>query len=241
MGSSYSYESSWSDEVTSVINNHAKSIDKHDEILHELRSWCERLGNEIRAVNASTTQGNNTQNERLSVYLEPLSRKVDGFNAENGQLRENLAALSAKIDQNIADISHWKTEVEALPAKFHDVLGTEVNTMNAKYQALSTKVDNGFNNSPPAINRGLAIGLSLGLSIPLTISLVFLCAMWIRRRYDFHRLSLRETANTLHFVRYPYIPQHMNNEEAQNYIKIHKATRQSKIFANSSYLQLYPD
>ncbi|KGO49998.1 hypothetical protein PEX1_085520 [Penicillium expansum] len=210
MGSSYSYESSWSDEVTSVINNHAKSIDKHDEILHELRSWCERLGNEIRAVNASTTQGNNTQNERLSVYLEPLSRKVDGFNAENGQLRENLAALSAKIDQNIADISHWKTEVEALPAKFHDVLGTEVNTMNAKYQALSTKVDNGFNNSPPAINRGLAIGLSLGLSIPLTISLVFLCAMWIRRRY-------------------PYIPQHMNNEEAQNYIKIHKATRQKTL------------
>ncbi|CAG8902733.1 unnamed protein product [Penicillium egyptiacum] len=89
--------------------------------------------------------------------------------------------------------------------------------MNSKYQALSTKVDNGFNNSPPPINRGLAIGLPLGLGIPLTIAVIFLCAMWIRRRY-------------------PYIPQHMNNEEAEIYIKIHKATRGSKISANSIYL-----
>lgn len=61
--------------------------------------------------------------------------------------------------------------------------------MNAKYQALSTKIDNSLNDSPPAVNRGLAIGLSLGLGIPLTIAIVFLCSMWIHRRYDFYGLS----------------------------------------------------
>lgn len=61
--------------------------------------------------------------------------------------------------------------------------------MNAKYQALSTKIDNGLNDSPPAVNRGLAVGLSLGLGIPLAIAIIFLCVVWIRRRYDFHRLS----------------------------------------------------
>jgi hypothetical protein len=104
-------------------------------------------------------------------------------------LRADIKALSTLIDQNTAEIGHWKGDVEALPVKFHGILGAEVNIMNAKYQALSTKVDNGFNNSPPAINRGLAIGIPLGLGIPLSIAVIFLCAMWIRRRYDFRLLS----------------------------------------------------
>lgn len=52
---------------------------------------------------------------------------------------------------------------------------------------------------------------------------------------------LRGMANTPHSIRYPYIPQDMNNEETENYIKINKATRQSKFYANSSYLWLYSD
>lgn len=160
-----------------------------DSSIETLWSWCWRLENDIKAINSSTNQGNNAQDTGSSADVQSLSKKVDDVDAENGHLRENIAALSTKTDQNIAEISHWKAEVEALPTKFHDVLDSEVNTMNAKYQALSTKVDNGFNDSPLAVNRGLAIGLSLGLGIPLTIAVVFLCAMWIRRKYDFHRLS----------------------------------------------------
>lgn len=156
--------------------------------LADLWSWCERLDNEIKAINTRTNQGNNAPNEGSSAGVQSLSKKIDDGTAERGHLRDNIAALSTKIDQNIAEISHWKAEVEALPTKFQDVLGPEVNTMNAKYQALSTKVDNGFNNSPSAINRGLAIGLPLGFGIPLTIAVVFFCAMWIRHRYDFHGL-----------------------------------------------------
>lgn len=157
--------------------------------LADLWSWCERLDNEIKAINTRTNQGNNAPNEGSSAGVQSLSKKVDDGTAERGHLRDNIAALSTKIDQNIAEISHWKAEVEALPTKFQDVLGPEVNTMNAKYQALSTKIDNGLNDSPPAVNRGLAVGLSLGLGIPLAIAIVFLCVVWIRRRYDFHRLS----------------------------------------------------
>ncbi|KAJ6127897.1 hypothetical protein N7471_009114 [Penicillium samsonianum] len=181
-----------------------------DSSIETLWSWCWRSENDIKAINSRTNQGNNAQDTGSSADVQSLSKKVDDVDAENGHLRENIAALSTKTDQNIAEISHWKAEVEALPTKFHDVLYSEVNTMNAKYQALSTKVDNGFNDSPLAVNRGLAIGLSLGLGIPLTIAVVFLCAMWIRRKY-------------------PYIPQHMNNEAAENYIKIHKATRQKSL------------
>lgn len=176
-------------------------------VLDNMWSWCDRLDNEIKAINTRTNQGNNAPNEGSSADVQSLSKKIDDVAAENGHLRENIGALSTKIDQNIAEISQWKAEIEALPTKFQDVLGPEVNNMNAKYRALSIKIDNGLNNSPPAVNQGLAIGLSLGLGIPLTMAIVFLCVMWIRRRY-------------------PYIPQHMNNEEAENYIKIHKATRQ---------------
>lgn len=47
---------------------------------------------------------------------------------------------------------------------------------------------------------------------------------------------LIETANVPYSTRYPYIPQHMNKEEAENYIKIHNATRRSKTSANWIYL-----
>lgn len=157
--------------------------------ISKLWSWCDRLDNEIQAINTRTNQGNNAPNEGSSADVQSLSKKVDDVAAENGHLRENIADLSTKIDQNIAEISHWKAEIETLPTKFQDILGPEVNTMNAKYQALSTKIDNGLNDSPPAVNRGLAIGLSLGLGIPLTIATVFLCVMWIHRRYDFHGVS----------------------------------------------------
>lgn len=165
------------------------SLDNVDTALHNLWSWCDRLDNEIKAINTRTNQGNNAPNEGSSADFQSLSKKVDDFAAENGHLHENIGALSTKIDQNIAEISHWKAEVEALPTKFQDVLSPEVNNMNTKYQALSIKIDNGLNDSPPAVNRGLAIGLSLGLGIPLTMAIVFLCAMWIRRRYDFHGVS----------------------------------------------------
>ncbi|KAJ5520988.1 hypothetical protein N7463_001441 [Penicillium fimorum] len=105
-----------------------------------------------------------------SADVQCLSKKTCGIKAENGRLRADIAALSA---------SHWEADVEALPSKFHDILSTEVNTMNSKSKALSIKVDNDFNNTPPAINRGLSIGLSLGLSIPLTIAVVFLFVIWM--------------------------------------------------------------
>lgn len=159
-----------------------------DASIETLWSWCHRLENEIKAINTRTNQGNNAPNEGSSADVQSLSKKVD-VTAESGHLRENIAALSTKIDQNTAEISRWKAEVEALPTKFQDVLGPEINTMNTKYQALSTKIDNGLNDSPPAFNRGLAIGLSLGLGIPLTIAIIFLCVMWIHRRYDFHGVS----------------------------------------------------
>ncbi|KAJ5371692.1 hypothetical protein N7517_003698 [Penicillium concentricum] len=181
-----------------------------DQLLEKLWSWCEGLDNEIKAINTRINQDNHSQNTGSSADVQPLSKKIDDVSAENGRLRADITALSTKIDQNIADSIHWKSDVGALPSKFRNILGAEVDTMNAKYRALSTKVDNGFNNTPPAINRGLAIGLPLGLGIPLTIAVVFLCAMWIRRRY-------------------PYIPQHMSNEEAQNYIKIHNATRRKTL------------
>ncbi|KAJ5394955.1 uncharacterized protein N7487_009258, partial [Penicillium crustosum] len=101
----------------------------------------------------------------------------------------SLQRAATYVDKSITEISHWKAEVQALPTKCQGVLEPEVNTMNAKYQALSTKIDNSLNDSPPAVNRGLAIGLSLGLGIPLTIAIVFLCSMWIHRRYDFYGLS----------------------------------------------------
>ncbi|KAF4772181.1 hypothetical protein N7455_008981 [Penicillium solitum] len=164
------------------------TIEKQATGIADLWSWCDRLDNEIKAINTRTNQGNNSPNEGWSADVQSLSKKVD-VTAESGHLLENIAALSAKIDQNTAEISHWKAEVEALPTKFQDVLGPDNNTMNAKYQALSTKIDNGLNDSPPAVNRGLAIGLSLGLGIPLTIAIIFLCVMWIRRRYDFHGVS----------------------------------------------------
>ncbi|KGO70265.1 hypothetical protein PITC_020840 [Penicillium italicum] len=149
------------------------SLEEHDDTFRQLWSWYERLNNEIKAINTRPNQGSYPQNEVSSADVQSLSKKVVDVSADNGQLRENIAALSTKIDQNIADISHWKAEIEALPAIFYDVPGTEVNILNAKYQALSTKVDDGFNNSPPAINRGLAIGLSLGLGIPLALALIF--------------------------------------------------------------------
>ncbi|KAJ5801705.1 uncharacterized protein N7518_003773 [Penicillium psychrosexuale] len=181
-----------------------------DDNILTLWSWCQRLENEINTINARTNQGNNSQTEGSSADFQSLSRRFDDFNKENSRVREDITALSAKIDENIAKISHWEGALEVLPGKFHDALTAEVNTMNAKYQALSIRVENGFHDSPPAINRGLALGLSLGLGIPLTIALIFLCAVWIRRKY-------------------PYIPQHANNEEAENYIKIHKATRQKTL------------
>ncbi|KAJ5531698.1 hypothetical protein N7527_005091 [Penicillium freii] len=146
-------------------------------------------------------QGSNAPNEGSSADVQSLSKKVDDVAAENGHLRENIAALSTKIDQNIPEISHWKAETEKLPVMFQDVLGPEVNTMNAKYQALSTKIDNGLNDSPPAVNRGLAIGLSLGLGIPLTIAIVFMCVLWIYRRHP--RLpepSARKTQDTENWI-----------------------------------------
>ncbi|CAI7591686.1 unnamed protein product [Penicillium glandicola] len=182
------------------------SLEYHSKLLNELWEWCHRLSNQIEYIDARTSQGDNTQNTGSSADVQSLSKKIDDVKAENSRFRGDITALSTKVDQNIADINHLTGEFKALPAKFNNILGAEVDTMNAKYQVLSAKVDNGFNNTPPAINRGLAIGLSLGLGIPLTVAMVFLCAMWIRRRY-------------------PYIPQHMSNEEAENYIKIHKATR----------------
>ncbi|KAJ5966809.1 hypothetical protein N7501_003057 [Penicillium viridicatum] len=196
------------------------SLENQATAIRKLWSWCDRLDDEINAINTRTD--NNAPNEGSSADVQPLSKRVDDVAAENGHLRENIAALSTKIDQNIAEISHWKAEIETLPTKFQDVLGPEVNTMNAKYQALSTKIDNGLNDSPPAVNRGLAIGLSLGLGIPLTIAIVFLCVMWIHRRY-------------------PYKPQHMNNEEAANNIKIHKVTRQKTFTENFKKKPVVPE
>ncbi|KXG52054.1 uncharacterized protein PGRI_083380 [Penicillium griseofulvum] len=171
----------------SVISNHA-------QILGELQSWRRRTKHGIE--------------RRCPISFE----KVDDVNSENYRLRADIAALSTLIDQSSAELSHWKAEVEAIPANFHDILSAEVNTMNTKYHALSTKVGNGFNNSTPAINQGLAIGLPLGLGIPLTIAVVFLCVMWIRRRYA-------------------YIPLHMNSEdeEAHNYTKVPKKTRHKNL------------
>jgi hypothetical protein len=165
------------------------SLDNQARALHNLWSWCDRLDNEIKAINTRKSQGNNAPNEGSNADAQSLSKNLNDVAAENGHLRENIAALSTKIDQNIAEISHWKAEVEVLPTKFQDFLGLEVNTMNAKYQALSTKIGNGLNDSPPAVNRGLAMGLSLGLGIPLTIAIVFLCTIWIHRRYNFHGVS----------------------------------------------------
>lgn len=164
------------------------SIEKQATGIADLWSWCERLDNEIKAINTRTNQGSNAPNEGSSADVQSLSKKVN-VTAESGHLRENIAALSTKIDQNIAEISHWKAEVEAIPTKFQHVFGPEVNTTNAKYQALSIKIDNGLNDSPPAVSRGLAIELSLSLGIPLAIAIIFLCVMWIRRRYDFHGVS----------------------------------------------------
>ncbi|KAJ5425091.1 hypothetical protein N7465_000161 [Penicillium sp. CMV-2018d] len=198
------------------------SLEDQDTAISKLWSWCDRLDDEIKAINMRTNQGNNAPNEGSSADVQSLSKKVDDVAAENGHLRENIAALSTKIDQNIAEISHWKAETEKLPAMFQDVLGPEVNTMNAKYQALSTKIDNGLNDSPPAVNRGLAIGLSLGLGIPLTIAIVFMCVLWIYRRY-------------------PYKPEHMNNEEAGTHIEIHKATRQKTFTENFKKNPVVPE
>ncbi|KAF3020852.1 hypothetical protein E8E15_007565 [Penicillium rubens] len=184
------------EETDEVLNNHTEKLNK-------LSSWYEELDSKIKAIDMRISLGNNTQS---TTDVQTLLKNVDGASAESERLRADIKALSTLIDQNTAEIAHWKGEIGDLPAKFHGILGAEVNTMNAKYQALSTRVDNGFNNSPPAINRGLAIGLPLGLGIPLTVAVVFLCAMWIRRKY-------------------PYVPQHMNKEEAENYIKIHNATR----------------
>jgi chromosome segregation ATPase len=145
------------DDWHSVINNHA-------QVLDELRSRCDRL-EKITAFNVRTSQGDDAQNTESSADVQSLSKKVEDINSENSRLRADIAALSTKIDQSTTGISYWKAEVEAITANFHDILSAEVNTMNTKYQALSTKVDNGFNNSTPAINRGLAIGLPLGLGL----------------------------------------------------------------------------
>ncbi|OQE14177.1 hypothetical protein PENFLA_c040G00929 [Penicillium flavigenum] len=205
MGGSYSKY-----DVDAALENAYDMLNSHAEGLNKLSSWREEVDNKIKGVDIRISLGNNTQSTGSSADVQSLLKNVDAVNAESERLRADIKALSTLIDQNTAEIGHWKGEVEALPAKFRGILGAEVNTMNAKYRALSTRVENGFNNSPPAINRGLAIGLPLGFGIPLTIAVIFLCAMWIRRRH-------------------PYIPQHMNNEEAENYIKIHNATRRKTL------------
>ncbi|CAG8040120.1 unnamed protein product [Penicillium nalgiovense] len=200
-------------DVDASLEEADEVFNSHTEELNKLSSWCEELDNKIKAIDMRISLGNNAQSTGSTADVQSLLKNVDDVNIESERLRADIKALSTLIDQKTAEIGHWKGEVEGLPAKFHGILGAEVNTMNAKYQALSTKVDNGFDNSPSAITRGLAIGLPLGFGIPLTIAVVFFCAMWIRHRY-------------------PYIPQHMNKEEAENYIKIHNATRRSKTSAN---------
>jgi hypothetical protein len=183
MGGSYSKY-----DLDASLENAYEMLNNHAEELNKLSSWREEVDNKIKAIDMRISLGNNTQSTGSSADVQSLLKNVD-VHAESERLRADIKALSTLIDQNTAEIGHWKGEIEALPAKFHGILGAEVNTMNAKYHALSTKVDNGFNNSPPAINRGLAIGIPLGLGIPLSIAVIFLCALWIRRRYDFRLLS----------------------------------------------------
>ncbi|KAJ5153705.1 uncharacterized protein N7500_009144 [Penicillium coprophilum] len=140
-----------------------------------------------------------------SAHKEGSSANISSIGdsyGENGRLHTDIKSLSTQVNQSTAEINHWKAEVEALPARLHDILSAEVNMMSAKYQALSTKVGNDFNDSPQAINRGLAVGLPLGLDIPLTIGMVFLFAMWIRSS----------------------IPRYANNKEAEMYTEVRKQT-----------------
>ncbi|KAG0154632.1 hypothetical protein PDIDSM_200 [Penicillium digitatum] len=111
-----------------------------------------------------------------------LGSRLRRVHAENGRLRADLKVLCTQLDQCYAVTGHSKGEVEALPTKFYDLLDAEVHNLNLTYQALSTKVDNCHNNSPPAINWGLAIGLPLGLGIPLTITSTILAVAYGRRR-----------------------------------------------------------
>ncbi|KAJ5817326.1 hypothetical protein N7447_009559 [Penicillium robsamsonii] len=120
----------------------------------------------------------------------------------------DVQSLSKKIDDVNAENGRLLADITTLSRKIdHNI--ADNSHWEADVRALPSKFHDILAAEINTINAKYK-GLSLGLGIPLTIAVVLLCAMWIHRRY-------------------PYIPQHMSNEEAQNCIKIYNATRRKTL------------